>query len=591
MNQGNNDQYVILHKIGEGGMGTVYLAEDTMLERKVAIKSLNKPSSPSAESLDSRFQQEALALARLNHPNITHLYSFVPRQDTYWMVMEYVDGQTLEDLLRLRETVGARLACSIIAQILDGLEHAHRKGIIHRDLKPANVMISAEGEVKIMDFGIARIRNSQRLTQHGKSVGTLEYMAPEQIQGKEGDELTDIYAVGNILYELLSGQPPFRGDTDYHLMKAKLEEKAPLNPVLSNKVSNALQQVIFKALERNPAKRYENVRQFKDAILKSVTFPLLKESALTEALSGYDEEMLLATPQKTAAPVVEKIKKIIPAVPVGVASSLKKINVAQPIRYWRKWGADKPVKLLVAVVVVCALLLTWNHFKGNDKAITLQDGQEPENVVQQQPVSQVKTAARQTPVIEPAFIPAPLTPVREQLPAEGTGSGEVKEKPKQKPREKKDIQPPVKGGNETVEVVAEDPASPPPVQKTEPRGPVSVPAGRRITVVLNEDISSEEKSRDGGMVKLYSDEEVSVNGIVIIKRGAAVTGKIVDVVPSTGKRKALIGFVIHSVQARDGSNIRVRSDRFRLKAQNDHDPAVFRSGSLFSVELGKGLVN
>ncbi|MBX3254238.1 MAG: protein kinase [Chitinophagaceae bacterium] len=590
MNQVNNDQYVILHKIGEGGMGTVYLAEDTLLERKVAIKSLNKPASPSAESLDSRFQQEALALARLNHPNITHLYSFVPRQDTYWMVMEYVDGQTLEEWIRLKGTVSPLIACSIISQMLEGLEHAHRKGIIHRDLKPANVMISAEGEVKIMDFGIARIKNSQRLTQHGKSVGTLEYMAPEQIQGKEGDELTDIYAAGNILYELLSGQPPFKGDTDYHLMKAKLEEKAPLHPILAGRVPPALQQVIFKALERNPAKRYENIRSFKDALLKSAPFPLLKEHALTEVLACYQDEAFPEAPQKSSLPVLEKIKKAIPAIPVNLLS-LQKINIAQPARLLQQWNIDKSVKLLIAVVVVCGLLLTWNYFRTSEEPVVLQESQEQKNEMPQ-PVSQAKPVVTHQPVIvQQPVIPVNVTTPREQPLVSTGGLTDVKEKPKQKPGSGKNIQqPPAEADQKTPEVIAGEP-EPAPVEKREPRGPVSVPAGRRITVILNEDLSSEEKSRDGGMVKLYSNEEVTVNGIVIIKKGATVTGKIVDVVPSTGKRRALVGFVIHSVQARDGSNIRVRSDRFRLKAQNDNEPAIYKAGSLFTVELGKGLVN
>jgi len=198
MSQQLSDQYTILHKIGEGGMGTVYLAEDRLLLRRVAIKSLLRTVSSEAESPENRFQQEALALARLNHPNITHLYAFIPRQDTYWMVMEYVEGKTLEEWVKYKGRLSPVLAVSILIQLLQGLGHAHRRGIIHRDLKPANVMISGDGEVKIMDFGIARIRDSQRLTQYGKSVGTLEYMAPEQIQGKEGDELTDIYAAGNI---------------------------------------------------------------------------------------------------------------------------------------------------------------------------------------------------------------------------------------------------------------------------------------------------------------------------------------------------------------------------------------------------------
>lgn len=591
MNQGYNDQYIILHKIGEGGMGTVYLAEDTLLQRKVAIKTLNKPVSASTEAIDSRFQQEALALARLNHPNITHLYSYVPRQDTYWMVMEYVDGKTLEDWLRLKGTVSPLIACSIVSQILEGLEHAHRKGIIHRDLKPANVMISAEGEVKIMDFGIARIRNSQRLTQHGKSVGTLEYMAPEQIQGKEGDEITDIYAAGNILYELLSGQPPFRGDTDYHLMKAKLEEKVPLHPTLASKVPPALQQIIFKALERNPAKRYGNVILFKEALLKSLPFPLLKEDALTDMLSNYQENAFPSLPQKKLSPVLEKVKMFIPVVPVDLVASIKKINIRQTGRHFRQWDTDKSMKLLVAVLIVCALLLVWNYSRNHEEQAVTIENNEPAEVVQEPAVKVDSGFLRQVMSEEP--VANNPNPPEQQLPispVNGGVSSPDKEKSRQKIKPGKEMKQPVEEHNKEPEPIKEE-LTPVPHEKKESQGPVSVPTGKRITVILDENLSSEEKSRDGGTVRLYSNDEVSVNGVIIIKKGATVTGKIVDVVPSTGRRKALIGFIIQSVQARDGSSVRVRSDRFRLKAQNDNEPVMYKAGSLFSVELGKGLVN
>lgn len=586
MSQVHNDQYIILQKIGEGGMGTVYLAEDTLLERKVAIKSLNKPNAPSAESLDSRFQQEALALARLNHPNITHLYSFVPRQDTYWMVMEYVEGKTLEDWLRLKKTLSPQLACSIICQMLDGLEHAHRKGIIHRDLKPANVMISVEGEVKIMDFGIARIRNSQRLTQHGKSVGTLEYMAPEQIQGKEGDELTDVYATGNILYEMLSGQPPFVGDTDYHLMKAKLEERVPLNSSLLTKASPALQQVIFKALERNPSKRYTSVKAFKDALIKSCSFPLLNDNALVEALASDEEENFVTASGKNLPPALKKLKTLVP-VAANFNLSFKHINAQQAGRYVKEWSTDKSTKLLIAVVVVCALLLIWNYFRGHDEVPAPLGNNKQKDVVPQEQHKPDVVAAYQ-PIIEQQLSEPPVTQ-RVPVPAEGGGS-DGKEKSKPKPKAGKDSKPPAQSGTNTPEPVEEQVVEAP-VEKHEPKGPISVPAGKRITVVLAENLTSEEKSRDGETVRLYSDEEVSVNGSIIIKKGATVTGKIVDVVPSTGRRRALIGFVIHSIQARDGSSIRVRSERFRQKAQNDNEPAMYKAGSLFTIELGKGLVN
>ena len=141
---GQGNQYEIVQKLGEGGMGMVYLAKDSIIQRLVAIKQLHR-NAGAEESLGERFQAEALALAKLNHTNITHLYSFIPKEDTYWMIMEYVEGKTLEDWLFIHKKITHQLAASIAVQILDGLDHAHRKGIIHRDIKPANVMINEEG--------------------------------------------------------------------------------------------------------------------------------------------------------------------------------------------------------------------------------------------------------------------------------------------------------------------------------------------------------------------------------------------------------------------------------------------------------------
>ena len=338
-------QYEIVQKLGEGGMGTVYLANDVMLDRQVAIKQLNKTSDNVDENLGDRFQQEALALAKLNHPNITHLYSFIPKQDTYWMVMEFVEGKTLESWLHIHNKITHPLAASIAVQMLDGLHHAHKKGIVHRDIKPANIMINEDGEVKIMDFGIARMKNTQRVTRHGKSVGTLEYMSPEQIQGQEGDERTDIYAVGNIMYELLCGLPPFQSDTDYQLMKDKLE-KDP-QPVISFNaaVPLALQKVIFKALERKPERRFQNAHEFKQAIEKCMTGLLLSQSELTQVLKASQE---FTTPRKSSEPVS-----------INTLLSRAK-NISGNIKVPDMKKVNKPVVLLAASVLLCAILLIWN---------------------------------------------------------------------------------------------------------------------------------------------------------------------------------------------------------------------------------------
>jgi serine/threonine-protein kinase len=607
MSETFNEQYVIREKIGEGGMGTVYLAEDILLERPVAIKVLNKPVSAAPESLESRFQQEALALARLNHPNITHLYAFVPKQDTYWMVMEYVEGKTLEEWLQLHGSLNVRTACSILVQILDGLEHAHRKGIIHRDLKPANVMISADGEVKIMDFGIARIRNSQRLTQLGKSVGTLEYMAPEQIQGKEGDELTDIYAAGNILYELLSGQAPFKADTDYHLMKAKLEEKAPHHPALISKASASLQEVVFRALERNPQKRYSSVKFFKEALLKNTGNDLFASNDLVAALQSRQDQPLAPQEVKAALPGIRALlagvalsSVKIPGIQVKSRSGgSKKLSIAGIAAYLKDWNTDKSVKLLIAVIILCAALITWNYISADDATTLSGKPGIPSADMQAAASPQVQPTQKQTGIIETQLIEnhRPELPPETTAPNEKNERSGKKEPPPSREIRKKDNPPANK--TEAGSPAQNEPASQEPVKEENrpaetksqtPSGPVSIPEGRSVLVVLDENISSELKSKDGSIVALHCAEDITVNGTVIVKEGAMVTGKIVDVEPSGKRRKALVGFVVQKIKAADGKPIRVHSERFRLRSSNPGEPAVYKSGTSFTVTLGRGTV-
>lgn len=605
MKQPDNEQYVILDKIGEGGMGAVYLAKDIMLERYVAIKILHKPVNTPTEQMEVRFQQEALALAKLNHPNITHLYAFIPRQDTYWMVMEYVKGNTLEEWLQKKGTMGPLMACSMVGQLLNGLEHAHRKGIIHRDLKPANIMISEEGEVKIMDFGIARIRNSQRLTQLGKSVGTLEYMSPEQIQGKEGDELSDIYATGNILYELLSGHPPFNGDTDYHLMKAKLEEKPPLTPELISKTTPALQQIILKALEKNPVKRFPSVKSFKEALLKTVPTALLNETELAEALKTDVQEQLQPVARKDKSIIMSSPKQVIASLSSTIRAmaaksgaikmpAIKGFKFGHAAAYFNQWNTNKSIILLIGVILLCAGLLTSNYYsnrnkennigKKNSSAISTEYHV---NMLNEEPVQTPKNAGiieQQLMENNRSYQSAPATPpVRE----EEFGKKKAPPRPVEKVNE---IESPSPEKKEAVppEATTEEPS--PSVPTIVSTAPVSVPAGKTISVILDQDLSSEEKNKDGSIIRLHCNEDVEVQGRIIIKKGAPVYGKIVDVTPAQGRRKALIGFVVQRVQAADGSSVRLQSERFRLKGEANNVPAVYKTGTTFSVVLGKGTV-
>src|SRR5215469_6826389 len=217
--------YQIIELLGEGGVGRVHAAFDTVLEREVAIKSL-RPELLNDKSFLERFRNEATHLARLNHPNITTLHSLFSEDHNLYMVMELVRGQSLDELLRARGArIGITDSVALITQVAEGLAYAHAMGVIHRDIKPANLMITQGGLLKIMDFGIARARGSQRLTRDGSIIGTLAYMAPEQLRGEPGDERSDLYSLAVVLYEMLAGAAPFSSETEYGLMQAQMHER------------------------------------------------------------------------------------------------------------------------------------------------------------------------------------------------------------------------------------------------------------------------------------------------------------------------------------------------------------------------------
>jgi eukaryotic-like serine/threonine-protein kinase len=259
-------QYEIRALLGEGGIGQVHAAFDTILQREVAMKSL-RPELLNDANFVERFRAEATSLARLNHPNITTLYSLFPDGRNLYMVMELVRGTTLDTILEKRKiALDVRECLAIIAQAADGLDYAHSMGVIHRDIKPSNLIVSENGTLKIMDFGIARVRGSQRLTRSGSIVGTLAYMAPEQLRGEEGDDSCDLYSLAIVLYEMLSGSPPFNAASEYDLMQAQINQKperlTPKVPGLDPKIENAL----LKALSKKPDQRFPSTRAFSDAL-------------------------------------------------------------------------------------------------------------------------------------------------------------------------------------------------------------------------------------------------------------------------------------------------------------------------------------
>lgn len=249
--------YTILEKLGEGGMGVVYKATDTKLDRFVALKFL-PPHMAASEQDKSRFIQEAKSAAALNHPNVCSIIDIQEHEGNMFIVMEYVDGQTLMDK---KSSIGLKQAIEIGIQIADGLAVAHEKGIIHRDIKPENIMIRKDGIVQIMDFGLAKLAGTSRLTKMGSTVGTLGYMSPEQVQGQEADHRSDIFSLGVLLYEMIAGRSPFNGAHESAILYEIVNVDVPPMSTVKPDLDPALDAIVLECLEKDPSERYQSIAE------------------------------------------------------------------------------------------------------------------------------------------------------------------------------------------------------------------------------------------------------------------------------------------------------------------------------------------
>ena len=264
--------YTITERIGEGGMAVVYKGYQETLNRYVAIKVLRRELSGDKEFV-ARFQQEARAVAALNHPNILHVYDAGKANDRYYIAMAYVEGGTLKDLLR-RGPLDVESACSVGSQMADALDYAHRRGLIHRDVKPSNVLITTDGRPLLTDFGIAKaVYEAQQLTRTGISIGTPEYMAPEQASEQSADGRTDIYALGILLYEMLTGHVPFSADTPLATLYMQVHRSPPPLRQVDGNIPAWLEEIVNKALAKDPDHRYARAGELAAALRKGCQIP------------------------------------------------------------------------------------------------------------------------------------------------------------------------------------------------------------------------------------------------------------------------------------------------------------------------------
>ncbi len=280
-------RYKIIRKLGTGGMADVYLAEDQELGRRVAIKILNDRHAADDQFIE-RFRREAKNAAGLSHPNIVSIYDRGEAEGTYYIAMEYLEGRSLKELIVSRGSAPVRTSIEYTRQILAALGAAHRQGIVHRDIKPHNVLVGPEGRLKVTDFGIARSGASQ-MTEVGSIIGTAQYLSPEQARGSQVDQTSDVYSVGVVLYELLTGQVPFTGDTPLEIAMKHLSEIPKPPSELRPDVPHDLDMVVLRALAKDPSERYQSAEEM-DADLERILqgLPVGEEtaSAATAVLAG-----------------------------------------------------------------------------------------------------------------------------------------------------------------------------------------------------------------------------------------------------------------------------------------------------------------
>ena len=560
--------YRIEELLGEGGMGTVYRATDTLLRRPVAVKMLH-PHLLRDSTFMERFRNEAVLSAQLNHPNVSTLYNLLQDRTDNFMVMELVDGSTLEKLLAKEGKLPLETAVRIVIQALDGLQHAHYKNILHRDIKPANLMLTREGSVKLMDFGIARMVGSQRLTRADRVVGTLEYMAPELLNGAEPSVQSDLYAVGVLLYELMSGKMPFETTTDNTLINQILNKKPiPLRSRISN-LPKPLEEILEKLLQKKPEKRYEKAWELRQA-LATIVPPRPINPQIFEPKSN-----LIPPPTRLADVKTEKP----PVGPTRLATANNETTIRQ-VQLKENLLSLEGIILISAVVIAVVIIGFW--MTSSSDSITELEKHIVGDTVQQQitpDVTQKKdtvpsfSQSQQLAVVPSQQNETPDPIIRQPEPVENKPQKPITKKPPIKNEEEKpqEVNPP-KEEKETKPVEKEEPP-----HKAEPPKPV-----RNVTVALRSESFSVEFAQtvssdasEGQTVWLRTVSPIVVDGTTVVQMGAKVRAKITDARSAGNSQKALLALRFEAVEAINGQWIPIKFPEYSDKSS---DQVVFQQG-------------
>ena len=356
-----NDRYEIIKTLGEGGMANVYLAIDTILNREVAVKIL-RGDLASDPKFVRRFQREALSASSLSHPNIVEVYDVGEDDGQYYIVMEYCPGKTLKQLLKKRGSLTITEVVDIMLQVTDGMAHAHDAYIIHRDIKPQNIIILENGIIKITDFGIAMALNSTQLTQTNSVMGSVHYLPPEQASGKGSTIRSDIYSMGILMYELLTGDVPYRGDNAVEIALKHLKEPLPSIKKYLPSIPQSIENIILKSTAKNPKNRYKDAREMYEDIKTSLSPERLDEPRW---VYKYSEKELEET--KVLDDVIKEVKEQDKKEAKRIEKEIKEENKKQ----------NKTLIILASIftgLVIAITVLLWIYFdKSKVKTLEVPD--------------------------------------------------------------------------------------------------------------------------------------------------------------------------------------------------------------------------
>lgn len=363
-----NDRYEILKSIGEGGMANVYLAHDSILDRDVAIKVL-RGDLENNEKFIRRFQREAKSVSDLSHPNIVEVYDVGEEDGQHYIVMEFIDGKTLKQLVQKRGALTVTEVVDIMAQLTDGLSQAHDAYIIHRDIKPQNIMILDNGMIKITDFGIAMSMNATQLTQTNSVMGSVHYLPPEQASGKGATTKSDIYSAGILMYELLTGSVPFKGDNAVEIALKQMKERIPSirkqNPLIPQSIEN----IVLKATAKNPKNRYATIQEMHEDIIHALDEDKQNEAKYHYPYPESELDESRAIPIKESPVVTTKAKggEVISDDPVD--TSLRKSSNK------KKDNKKKGILILIGLIILLIMsgTLIFINYRNNTKVIVVPD--------------------------------------------------------------------------------------------------------------------------------------------------------------------------------------------------------------------------